>query len=162
MKKRMLLIVLFVTVSAAVGFAKEASEKVDETKYLGVWIRQATLVNGSVVGRDPAVLTLKKDSFTSANATCATAGALSVNRNSMTMVMTQSNCPGPTPPFTVNHTYTISPDENTMTIVMGPMQEIYLRELASNLKDLEQITQTPSRMINTQNESKKSIVQNIR
>lgn len=100
----------------------------DEAKCLGTWVRQATYVNGELVGGDPAVMTLKKGSFTSTSGPYATAGTLAATGDTMTMVMTESNCPGVTPPYTVNYTYSLSDGGKTMAIVTGPVKEIYRRK----------------------------------
>lgn len=127
MKKPLFLIAFFIIILFSLVFVKEILAKSDETRYLGTWVRQATYVSGALMGQDPAVMTLKKDSFTSTNATCATAGTLSVSGNTMKMVMTQSNCLGVKTPYTVNYTYTISDDGKIMTFVVGSMKEVYKR-----------------------------------
>lgn len=99
-----------------------------EGDYVGTWMRQATYANNELVSQSPAVLVMKKDSFTSTSAPYATAGTLKVSGNIIQMVMTQSNCPGVSVPYTVNYTYTLSEKGNVMTIVTGPVKEVYHRQ----------------------------------
>ena len=121
MKKSILILTVLgmvLTASAAVSAGGD---------YVGTWHRQAIYTNNVLVGEDPAVLVMTKDSFTSTNAPYTTAGTLKADGNTIQMIMTRSNCPGVSVPYTVTYTYALSENGNVMTIITGPVKEIYRR-----------------------------------
>lgn len=103
----------------------------ETSEWLGTWIRQATYTGGELVTTEPATLTLNPETYSSSTAACATSGLLIPDGEAITLTMTESNCPGNISlPFSVTYTYTIEENEEgeeIMTIVTGPVTEIYKR-----------------------------------
>ncbi len=97
------------------------------TGYLGNWIRQATYINGALEHQTPSNMTLSKNSFSSSTSVCSASGSLEVKGNKMKMVMSQSDCPGVSTPLTVDYTFSVSKDDQTMIFVAGTVKEIYKR-----------------------------------
>jgi len=106
---------------------QDVSSESGNYSYFGTWLRQAIYVAGELQSTTPSTLVLKKRSFNSSS-TCSASGSLTVKGNTMTMVMTASDCPRVSLPYTISYTYTISDKGRKMVIVTGPMEEIYKRK----------------------------------
>ncbi len=111
-----------------VGYnGQDVSSESGDYNCFGTWLRQAIYVAGKLQSASPATLVLKKGSFNSSS-TCFASGSLTVKGNTMTMVMTASDCPRVSLPYTISYTYSISDKGKKMVIVTGPMKEIYKRK----------------------------------
>jgi hypothetical protein len=100
--------------------------------YIGDWKRAATYAHGTLAGQTFSILSFNNDgTYSSATDLCNTSGIHEETApGRITMVMTQSSCPGGVGvPFTVNSTYTIEEKDGmeVLTIITGPVEEIYLR-----------------------------------
>ncbi|HII71739.1 TPA: hypothetical protein HA265_03215 [Candidatus Woesearchaeota archaeon] len=83
--------------------------------FKGTWIRQATYANNELVGQDPATLELTANSYKSSTNACSTSGDLEVKKDSMVMIVKQTDCPGPIGPGTrVTYTYSLAGDQMTI------------------------------------------------
>lgn len=132
------------------GFVSTAySDKQDTSRdsFIGTWLRQGTYINGALAHTTPATMVLNKDSFYSTG-TCSTSGSLSYKGGTMTMIMTQSSCPGGLVlPYTVTFTCQISDKGERMTLQVANVMEKYLRKA-------EEDKQPQKRTVNPEPESK--------
>ncbi|MFH0857673.1 MAG: hypothetical protein V1848_02905 [Candidatus Magasanikbacteria bacterium] len=98
--------------------------------YEGIWIREASYVNGTDSNAVPATLVMKKDSYISSTRACTVEGPLDMTDTSMTMNISTHNCAGYSP-IAITYTYSLSEDKNTFTFetVYGGVEikEVYNR-----------------------------------
>jgi hypothetical protein len=110
----------------------ELPDKKTISAYIGNWKRAATYAHGTLAGQTFSILSFNPDgTYSSVTDLCATSGTHEETApGRITMIMTQSSCPGGVGvPFTVNSTYTVEEKGGmeVMTIITGPVEEIYLR-----------------------------------
>jgi hypothetical protein len=110
----------------------ELPDKKTISAYIGDWKRAATYAHGTLEGWTFSILSFNNDgTYSSVTDLCGTSGTHEETApGKITMVMTQSSCPGGVGvPFTVNSTYTIEEKngKEVLTIITGPVEEIYLR-----------------------------------
>jgi hypothetical protein len=91
------------------------------------WTRVELIVDGVPQSEQPATLTLQENSFVSSGA-CITTGDLSIEEETYTMVMTQSNCPGVVLPLTLTYAYRFEDDGQTLITETGNVIEIYRKQ----------------------------------
>ncbi len=84
-----------------------------DMRYIGMWERAGTWVNGEAMDTGIATLVLKENWFDSYTAICSAAGGLEAEGNALTMKYVASDCPGEVLDSLV-YTYAISEDGNTM------------------------------------------------
>ncbi|OGJ47856.1 hypothetical protein A2344_02805 [Candidatus Peregrinibacteria bacterium RIFOXYB12_FULL_41_12] len=89
--------------------------KETDTRYIGMWMRQGSYVNGELVSAEPASLEMKDKSYEAFTVLCSTTGELVAEGNALTMKVASSNCPGPVTDYIV-YTYDISEDGTLLTI----------------------------------------------
>jgi hypothetical protein len=96
--------------------------------HVGRWKRKALFVDGAPQAADPDTLFLGSDGrFTSIAPRCSAAGNYQTSEGVLTMHLLQTDCPGGiVQPVTV-YTMTFSEDTVTMTLVTGPVREIFSR-----------------------------------
>ena len=115
------------------NIANEMDEVENEGgNYLGSWNRTAVYLNGALENTAYAKLTFNADGTFNSLGSCATSGTYeAIDEGTITMVMTQTNCPGNIPlPLTVTYTYKIDENEDGeegMTMYTGPSMETYVR-----------------------------------
>ena len=100
--------------------------------YLGSWNRTAVYLSGELQNTEYAKLTFNPDGTFNSLGTCAASGTYeAIDEGTITMVMTQTDCPGNIPiPLTVTYTYTIDENEDGtggMTMYNGPSMETFVR-----------------------------------
>ncbi len=111
----------------------EPPDRIVNAAYVGNWSRVATYAHGALVGKTFSILSFVYDgTYSSQTDFCSTFGTHeAIAPGTIKMVMTHSNCPGGVKaPLTITSTYTIVEDKDgieTMTIVTGPVKEIYTR-----------------------------------
>ena len=127
-----------------IGFVSQAysdSEDRSNESFIGTWLRQGTYINGALEHTTPATMVLGKDSFYSTG-TCSASGSLTHQSTSITMKMTQSDCPGGLAlPFTVTFTFKISGEGKKMTLQAGNVMEKYLRKEGDENRSQEKKTE---------------------
>jgi len=89
--------------------------KETDTRYIGMWMRQGSYVNGALVSSEPASLDMKEKSYEAITVLCSTTGALVAEGNALTMKVATSDCPGPVTDSIV-YTYEISEDGTLLTL----------------------------------------------
>jgi hypothetical protein len=107
-----------VTIGPVGGIDTIPVEEQDQSvpTYLGVWERLGTYVEGTLVGKEPAELTLNESDFYSESAACWVSGDLVVGEE-MVMTITDGDCPVVPGAETIAYTHSFSEDGNDMTIV---------------------------------------------
>jgi len=126
------------TLPAQNNGGEEENSRVSETAedYEGIWIREASYVNGTN-NTVPATLIMKKDSYISSTKACTVEGPLEMTDTSMTMDVTTHNCPGYSP-MAITYDYFLSEDNNTFTfttVYSGvEIKEVYTRGDESDLE----------------------------
>ena len=97
--------------------------------HVGGWKRKALFVDGAPHAADPDTLFLGSDGrFTSTAPRCSAAGQYKTSEGVLTMNLLQTDCPGGiVQPVTV-YTMTFSEDTGTMTLVTGPVTEVFTRD----------------------------------
>lgn len=109
------------------GVAEE--EAADTASIYGTWTRRATYVDGALENNKAATLKINADdSYTSGTDVCVTSGSAQVEEETVTLTMTQSNCPGNLQlPYAATYSYKISEDDQTMSMTTANIKEDYSR-----------------------------------
>lgn len=100
--------------------------------YVGVWFRTATYINGALEHNQPATWTLNPTNYTSTGDCINTGKVMAEGGNAVTITLDSTSCENVSTGINVTFTYEIVYDEErdveVMTVVTGPMREIYDRE----------------------------------
>ena len=110
---------------------EDIMDTVDELDlgYGGTWLRTGTYIDGALEHTTPADLTFNSNgTYDSATDVCTTSGTYEeIEDGTITMVMTESNCPGGLPlPYTLTYTYELN--EDGMTLYVENVMETYVRQ----------------------------------
>lgn len=100
--------------------------------YVGAWERQGTYVNGVLEGEYPATLEMQEETYYSHNDICENSGTLEVVDDSVTMSITDTDCPVVPGYETIVYTHSFNVDGTEMTLVTTvegvEVKEIYARK----------------------------------